>query len=230
MAEETQSPEQNLATAYEGGDNNNEQASTTSDDKNSPDIDEQTASQGEGDNQSDKQSDDTSSTDEDDAKEGKDDEGSDEENLAYSVDDLAIPEGMELDTRLAEKALPILTENKVPKDVAQKLVDAVSESQSELAKEIADNHNKMVEQWRADTEKQFGGENFEERLATAKAAIDKFMPPEQKEIINTWGIGNMPGFFAMAEALGNAMKEDNSFTSNTGNAAQERTVGQIWYG
>lgn len=163
-----------------------------------------------------------------DQNEGKDDEDAN----AASYEDFTLPEGYQLDAKLSEKALPILAKYKVPQEEVQAIVDEIVAGQSEFAAKSLEDHAKLVEGWGKNTKEHFGKDGdaaFEEKSATAKLAMDKFFSPDEMRHIDAWGVGNMPGLFGMAEAIGRAMKEDNSFTSNAGNSNSEETVADIWY-
>ena len=230
--------------AAEGGDDNKDSGADDATNKDSSDTDQdKDADQGQDDKDSDDKSGDKSSKAEDTDDKSKDDDSDKDEDqdgdkededakAAHSYEEFTIPEGMKFDDALADKALPILAKHEVPQEAVQEIVDTLAQTQSEFAKEVSDKHNAMTDGWREDTVKQFGQGGdaaFDERSATAQMAMEKFLPSEQREIIAAWGVGNMSGIFAAFETLGNAMKEDGSFSSNAGNSAQEETVADIWY-
>lgn len=169
----------------------------------------------------------------DDKDKGEGEEGKEEDaNEAQSYDKFVIPEGMEVNQEALDEVSAILAKHKLPQEDAQKVVDIGADMISKFAKDASEHHQKIVKGWEKDTLEQFGKDGdaaFEERSATAQLAIEKFFPAEQRQYITSWGIGNMSGFFAMAEVVGKAMKEDGSFASGAGNSNKEETVADIWY-
>lgn len=118
---------------------------------------------------------------------------------AYSF---VMPEGVELDTQLAESVTPILAEAKVPPAVAQKLADALAahiKSQQDQApavyaemrrQEIA----QQTEQWRAQitADPELGGPQAEAINKRVLAAVGALATEQFKAEMNAHGWGNHP--------------------------------------
>ena len=164
--------------------------------------------------------------------EGKDKEdGSQEAQPAYQ--EFTVPEGLQIDNDALNEALPVLQEYKVPQEAAQKLVDVASSMLSKAAKNMADQHNKVVEGWRQETIGLFGKEGdakFQESVGRAEEVVKHFFNEDQRNVLTHYGLGNHPAFFAMCMAIAEGTGEDRPTLPSAGNGMKgQKTLGQIWY-
>ena len=163
--------------------------------------------------------------------EGEESEDGNQEQPAYQ--DFTVPEGLELDNDALNEALPVLQEYKVPQEAAQKLIDVASSMLSKAAKTMADQHNKVVDGWKAETVAAFGKEGdakFQELAGRANEVVKQFFNEDQRKVLSHYGLGNHPAFFAMAVAIAEGTGEDRLTVPGAGNGTQgEKTLGQIWY-
>ncbi len=139
-----------------------------------------------------------------------------------SYSDFTLPEGVNLDATLMDKATPIFKGLGLNQEQAQKLVDFQAEMVKEGTQSQTDAFNQLIEGWKKDTEndKEFGGENFDENLGIAKLALDKFATPEFKELIADHGIAYHPEFVRYNLAIGKLLKEDSP--GRLGNAPSQK--------
>ena len=123
-----------------------------------------------------------------------------------------LPEGMELDTSLAEKVDPLFKEIGLSQEQAQKLVDVYApyiKEQSEAAnKQQLEGYKQTVEGWKAETLKELGTES-EAKLAKVSKVIDKFGTPKLREVLNDTGLGNHPELVRAFLKLGEVISEDS---------------------
>lgn len=141
----------------------------------------------------------------------KDTTGSDDDGTApESYSDFTLPEGVELDAALLEKAAPIFKELGLSQDAAQKLVDFQAEMVKEGEQSQTDTFNTLVEGWQNESknDKEFGGDKFDENIGIAKLAIDEFGTPEFKELMEDHGVGNHPEMIRFMLKIGTLLKED----------------------
>lgn len=136
--------------------------------------------------------------------------GEDDGTTPESYSDFTLPEGVELDAALLEKAAPIFKELGLSQDAAQKLVDFQAEMVKEGEQSQTDAFNTLVEGWQKDSknDKEFGGDKFDESIATALLTIDKFGTPEFKELMEDHGVGNHPEMIRFMLKIGTLLKED----------------------
>ena len=127
-----------------------------------------------------------------------------------SYSDFTLPEGVVLDEALLGKAAPIFKELNLTQEQAQKLVDLQAEMVQEGARSQSESFNQLIEGWQNESknDKEFGGEQFDENVATAKLAIDKFGTPELKQLMEDHGVGNHPEMIRFMWNIGKLMKED----------------------
>lgn len=120
--------------------------------------------------------------------------------------DFAMPEGMELDTVAAEQFTSVAKELKLSQEQASKLTSIMVEKVQREADQAAS----LVEGWinEIKTDKEFGGDQFEQNLAVAQKAIDTFGSPELKAALNTSGMGNHPEVIKFAMRIGKLISED----------------------
>lgn len=138
--------------------------------------------------------------------EGKPAEGDVPETYA----DFNMPEGVELDVSLLEKAAPIFKELNLTQDQAQKLVDFQAQLRQDGEANVVQAFNEQVETWKTDSrnDKEFGGEKFEENLSIAKLAIEKHGSPEFQQLLDDHAISSHPEFVRFALSVGNFLKQD----------------------
>lgn len=124
--------------------------------------------------------------------------------------DFTMPEGMELDTALLGKAAPLFQKYGVSKEDAQAFVDLYAGEIQAGSQRQVDAFNQLMTDWRdqASTDKEFGGDRFEESVKTARLAVDKFGSPELKQLLEEHGVGNHPEFIRLMYRVGKLIKED----------------------
>ena len=136
-------------------------------------------------------------------------EGQTEPPEAYA--DFSLPDGVELDSATLESVAPLMKEAGLSQESAQKFVDWYAERVQADAQRQVDAFNQLTGDWRTQSENdsEFGGEKFEESVATARAAIDKFGTPELKQLLEDHGVGNHPEVVRFMVRVGSLTKEDN---------------------
>lgn len=120
--------------------------------------------------------------------------------------DFVMPEGVTVDERLMGEAVPLFKELGLTQDQAQKLVDFQAKQQAQQN----DTFNQQLEAWaqQAKTDKEFGGDKFDENVALARAAVNKFGTPELKVLLDNYGVGNHPEIIRFMVRVGQLTKED----------------------
>lgn len=95
----------------------------------------------------------------------------------------------------------------------------------------AESHHKTVADWRkaSETDKEFGGEKLKENLGVARRAIDQFMTPEFKEILDKTGFGNHPEVIRTFYKVGLAISEDGKVVKG-GAPKASRSAAEVLYG
>lgn len=121
-----------------------------------------------------------------------------------------LPEGVEIDKDALAHFEPVLKEQKVSPEHAQKLVDAYTKlRQAEAAKHDADwkaQQQKWAEEIKADNT--FGGQNFDANVQGAQALMRQFGDPELADYLDRTGLGAYPPLVRFMMKLGRAAAED----------------------
>ncbi len=109
-------------------------------------------------------------------------------------EDFNVPDGMELDTKLLDEALPVFKDLNLDQAGAQKLVDLHESFAKQVVEAQEEAWKTTMDDWReqAKNDKEFGGQAFSESLATTKIAIDAFGSDEFKQMLEVTGVGNHP--------------------------------------
>lgn len=120
--------------------------------------------------------------------------------------DLKMPEGVELDQAAAAEFTAIAKELKLDQAAAQKLADVGAK----MAQRQVEAHAKLVESWveQVKTDKEIGGDRFEENLGIARKALEAFGTPALRDVLNATGIGNHPEVIRAFYKVGKAISED----------------------
>ncbi len=134
-------------------------------------------------------------------KAGEGDQGSID---AYA--DFVMPEGMVVNESLLNEAVPLFKELKLSQEQAQKLVDFQAKQQAQQL----DTFNQQKETWatQAKTDKEYGGDKFDENVALARSAVSKFGTPELRQMLDDYGVGNHPEVIRFMVRVGQLTRED----------------------
>ena len=125
--------------------------------------------------------------------------------------DFKLPEGVQLDQQLLDKVTPIFKDAGLNQEQAQSLVDAYSEQVESQLQSQHDSFNQLISDWQqqSKTDKDFGGDKFNENVGIAKSALEKFGTPELSQALNESGLGNHPEVIRMLVKVGRMTQEDN---------------------
>tara|TARA_R110000803_G_scaffold4054_6_gene13895 strand:- start:8176 stop:8781 length:606 start_codon:yes stop_codon:yes gene_type:complete len=136
------------------------------------------------------------------------DTGDDSGNYA----DFEMPEGLELDTALAEKFNPIMKELGLTQEQAQSLASKMAEHVQAQGQGQRDAYSQQLDSWNAASkaDKEIGGDNFDESVGLAQYAVDKLGTPELKTVLNDYGVGSNPEIIRAFTRMGRLLKEDSA--------------------
>ena len=129
----------------------------------------------------------------------------------------------ELDPEVLTAFGDVAKELNLSQEAAQKVLDKVAPVvQAKQAKALEDAKNGWVNDSQSDEE--FGGENFDANLKTAKSALDTFGNDALKSLLVETGFGNHPEIIRFMYRAGKALSED-SYIGNSEGADSLRTSG-----
>jgi len=144
--------------------------------------------------------------------EGSNPEGevSDKSDEPLTVESFTAPEGMELDQGLMNEVLPLFNEAGLSKEQSQKLVDAYAGKIQAVEQARLDTFTQQKKEWveQSKTDSEFGGDSFNENIAAAKSAMDKFGTPELTKLMDDFGVGNHPEMIRFMVRVGRQTQED----------------------
>ena len=129
----------------------------------------------------------------------------------------------ELDPEVLTAFGDVAKELNLSQEAAQKVLDKVAPVvQAKQAKALEDAKAGWVNDSQSDEE--FGGENFDANLKTAKSALDAFGNQALKSLLVETGFGNHPEIIRFMYRAGKAISED-SYIGNSEGADSLRTSG-----
>lgn len=166
------------------------------------------------------------------AKGEGDDKGKTPEGAPESYEDFTTPDDIKLDAELATELKTLAKELNLPQSQAQKVADLGAKLAQKMQANQAEVLKAAREQWATEVraDKEIGGEAFEANLATAKKAVDQFVSPELKTMLNETGLGNHPELIRTFVKIGKAIKEDGFVGGRGMGAAQTQSMAQRLYG
>lgn len=119
-----------------------------------------------------------------------------------------IPEGMEVDTALLTSFTDFAKAEKLPLDVAKRVVDVYAKHQQAAKAEHVKTVANWVETVKSDVD--MGGQQFDANMAVARSAIKAFGSPELVKLLDETGIGSHPAFVRLAYTIGKSIGEDGT--------------------
>ena len=143
---------------------------------------------------------------------GDDSEGeAPEEYAAFDM-----PEGVELDQGMLDKALPLMREAGMSQETAQKFVTLQAESISQASEGLSNQHVEQVKQWESDlkADTEIGGDKLNQTLANAKHALQQVGNPDLIKYLDDTGLSNHPELIRAFGKMGALMQEDNPGAGN----------------
>ncbi len=159
----------------------------------------------------------------------KSDDGSSDEDKSKAPDayaDFSVDDGLTLDETLLAEATPLFKEMNLTQEQAQKLVDF----QSKQVQARSQAYDALMETWvdECKNDSEFGGDKFDESLATAQAAVNKFGTPGLKELLEQHGVGNHPEMVRFMVKVGKLTAEDVPGASG-GNVSPKQDRASLMY-
>lgn len=129
----------------------------------------------------------------------------------YEWQDFQLPEGVSLDTEATNSFKSLLEDSKLSlQEKAQGLLKLQGDLANRWAQEqqqaALDQSQKWVEQVKSD--KEIGGDHFQESMTTAIKAVERFTTPELRDLLNASGLGNHPELVRAFVRIGKAISED----------------------
>lgn len=158
-------------------------------------------------------------------------EGDKSEGAPEAYTDFTTPEDVKLDPELAGELKTLAKELNLPQAQAQKVADLGAKLAQKMVADQAETLKQARTQWESEAraDKEIGGDAFEANLGVAKKAVDAFVSPELKAMLNETGLGNHPELIRTFVKIGKAIKEDG-FVGGRATPAVRGDMAQRLYG
>lgn len=143
-----------------------------------------------------------------------------------------LPEGATLESEALTELQSFAKSLNLTQEQAQALVDRDIKTRADFSAAQKAQHEGLLEKWLNDskTDKEFGGDKFDENLAVALKARDAFATPELKKLLNETGMGNHPEVVRFFLKIGKAISEDGFVRDAGTTGAMAKTVEERLYG
>lgn len=151
-------------------------------------------------------------------------EDADTENQEAGAPDeyetFVVPEGYGVDETVLNEYQDWAKELELSQEQAQAGVNLVAKMQEAQAEKWVEQQKTWVDDAKSD--KEIGGESFDQNVATAVKARDAFGNPEFSEMLDSSGLGNHPEMIRFLNRVGKAISEDRVVVGGTNVAPQTR--------
>jgi hypothetical protein len=134
--------------------------------------------------------------------------------------DFKLPEGVNLDKALMDKALPLFKKHNLSQDAAQEFADLQAQSVKADNEARLAAFNSQVEDWGKQARSQFGAD-ADKNLGFAAKAVERFGSPELRALLDESGLGNHPLLVKMLAKVGDALREDQPVEGRKAGAEQD---------
>lgn len=150
-----------------------------------------------------------------------------EDTVPEAYADFTIPDGMEIDKDMLEAFLPQFKEQGLTQKQAQERVNDAAKLATHWQQKAIEGFEQTTKGWREaiKTDPAYGGEKLGETLALGKRVIDTFGADdaELKEVIDSYRLGDNPGFIRLMARVGGAISEDVFVAGGKARAAPSLT-------
>jgi hypothetical protein len=150
-----------------------------------------------------------------------------DEPIEYTFE---LPEGVSMADETLEGLKSLAGDLKLDQEGADKVKDLGVEMLKKWETAQSEALEAMRTEWAdaAKSDKEIGGAKFDENLAGAKAAMDKFATPELTAFLNESGLGNHPEMIRLFWKLNTQISDDALVSGNP--APQPKTRAEVLFG
>jgi len=136
------------------------------------------------------------------------------------------------DQEKIDEFFELLSNEKDPNKVAENALRMLTDVQSQWMTEISENWNSTQAEWQqaAKEHPEFGGENFDRSLATAKEVALKYGGNEFLGLLNLTGAGNHPEMIAFLNKVYKDLPHEGSPVTGSPTDTQEKSLADKLFG
>lgn len=138
-----------------------------------------------------------------------------------------VPEGVKLDEESVSEFRKFAFENKIPTELANKLIGFNLQIQKKATERAISEFNQKVDNGRKESERVLKGEwttNYDQNVALAQRVANKYLPENIKKYLNDSGFGDNPELVKAFYEIGKVLSEDTLAVGQP--AGRERTRGE----
>lgn len=154
-----------------------------------------------------------------------------EENKVPEKYELKVPEGSQLNKDDIEEIESYAKDQGFSNEQAQKLVDRDFKNRARFVESQQAQLQETTQQWgeQVKTDKEIGGEKFNESVSLAKQVLKRFGSDELRTQLDKTGFGNHPELVRVFSRIGRSMDSDKLM--KTGDApARKKSIEEVFYG
>lgn len=138
-------------------------------------------------------------------------------------EDFKLPEGVTFEAERLSKFTEWAKAKNLSQEDAQAALDMATDTQKAALDQIQQGIEAQRQEWAASSkaDKELAGDDgkkFDENLAVAKSALDKFATPELKAFLDASNLGMHPEMLRAFYRIGKAISEDSFVPGGRGNA------------
>ncbi len=124
--------------------------------------------------------------------------------------EFTMPEGVEMDAALAEAATPVFKDMGIDQAGADKLTGMFASWQNNQVNDAAKAFGEQLDSWAKElkSDKDFGGDDYEENSGIADLAVEKLGSQELRDFLQASGGCNHPAVVKFMWAVGKLVSED----------------------
>lgn len=125
-------------------------------------------------------------------------------------DDFQLPDGMDMDHELHDRFKAAAKSLKLSQSQAQSLVDLYAEHAGQLRKRFDDAQDDKIADWQkqARADREIGGSKFDNSMALAQKAVDRFGGDPLAHALVETGAASHPDVLRCFTRIGKSMSED----------------------
>lgn len=129
-----------------------------------------------------------------------------------------MPEGMEVNSDLAEGISPLFRELELTQAQADKFISVYADVMQKQHDAAAEAFAGQLEEWASElkADKDLGGDQFEPNMAVARSAVEQFGSPELAEFLDSTGAGSHPAVVKFCYEIGKHLAEPGSGSGSGG--------------
>lgn len=162
----------------------------------------------------------------------KTEEGSDDEpkGAPEQYEEFKVPEGYTVDDKALEEFVEFAKGRDMTQDQAQEILDYYTKNLETMFSQQAEAWENTRKEWveSARSDKEFGGQRFQENLKHVSSAMKQFGTPELRQVLNDSGLGDNPELIRFFYRVGKLAGE-GEFHTGSGGSAGERDAAKTLY-